>query len=321
MNQMNDVAFDLGPKPDLAYGGSAIERAAERRGDAAFLTALERADACVTYAVAGELIILRKDESGFSPAYTAAAAAALGRIDHKIFLGLRGDCGCFGVGIDPQAVERLKADDNFFLTDLRSVAIQGLVSFEDLPPLAEAKSLLHWNARHRYCANCGAMTKMTDGGWRRDCPQCQAQHFPRTDPVAIMLTIDGERCLLGRQSRFVEGMWSCLAGFAEPGESIEETVRRETLEEAGIRCGRVRYFGSQPWPFPSSLMIGCHAQALSREIRVDHNELEDARWFSRRDAALMLTRKHPDGLTTPPPFAIAHHIIRDWVEHGDGLFA
>ena len=162
---------------------------------------------------------------------------------------------------------------------------------------------------------------MTHGGWRRDCAQCRAQHFPRTDPVVIMLAIDGDSCLLGRQSRFVPGMWSCLAGFVEPGESIEEAARRETREEAGILCGRVHYFASQPWPFPSSLMIGCHAEALSRDIVVDREELEDARWFHRDEVVAMLQRRHPDRLTTPPPVAIAHHIIRAWLEHGDGVFA
>jgi NAD+ diphosphatase len=151
-------------------------------------------------------------------------------------------------------------------------------------------------------------------GWRRDCAKCKAQHFPRTDPVVIMLATDGERCLLGRSPRFVPSMWSCLAGFVEPGEAIEDAVRRETREEAGIACGRVTYFASQPWPFPTSLMIGCHAEALNREIVVDREELEDARWFSKTEVADMLMRKHPEGLTTPPPVAIAHHLIRAWVE-------
>lgn len=146
---------------------------------------------------------------------------------------------------------------------------------------------------------------------------CGAQHFPRTDPVVIMLAHDGDRCLLGRQPHFLQGMWSCLAGFIEPGENIEEATRREIAEEAGIRCGRVRYLGSQPWPFPMSLMIGCHVEALSTGLSVDRTELEAARWFARAEAAAMLDRRHPDGLTTPPPWAIAHHIIRAWVECGD----
>jgi NAD+ diphosphatase len=112
-------------------------------------------------------------------------------------------------------------------------------------------------------------------------------------------------------------MWSCLAGFVEPGESIEMAVRRETVEEAGILCGRVTYFASQPWPFPMNLMIGCHAEALSAEIVVDKTELEGARWFGREEVALMLMRRHPDGLTIPPPVAIAHHIVRDWLERDD----
>jgi NAD+ diphosphatase len=133
--------------------------------------------------------------------------------------------------------------------------------------------------------------------------------------VVIMLAVDGDRCLLGRSPRFVPTMWSCLAGYVEPGESIEDAVHRETQEEAGITCGRVVYFASQPWPFPTSLMIGCHAEALTHEIVVDREELEDARWFSKGEIETMLTRKHPQGLTTPPPVAIAHHIIRAWVEN------
>jgi NAD+ diphosphatase len=132
--------------------------------------------------------------------------------------------------------------------------------------------------------------------------------------VVIMLPVLEKSCVLGRSYRFASGMWSCLAGFIEPGETIEEAVRRETREEAGIVCGRVSYFASQPWPFPSSLMIGCHAEALSRDIVIDRAELEDARWFDRQEVDLMLSRSHPDGLTTPPEVAIAYHIIRAWVE-------
>jgi NAD+ diphosphatase len=131
-----------------------------------------------------------------------------------------------------------------------------------------------------------------------------------------MLAISGERCVLGRSRRFAPTMWSCLAGFVEPGETIEEAVRREVLEEVGIGCGRVRYFASQPWPFPSSMMIGCHAEALDDKLVIDREELEDARWFDREELAAMLARRHPQGLTTPPPVAIAHHIIRSFVEDG-----
>jgi NAD+ diphosphatase len=136
-----------------------------------------------------------------------------------------------------------------------------------------------------------------------------------------MLAIDGERCLLGRSARFPGSMWSCLAGFVEPGESIEEAVRRETLEEAGVASGRVRYYASQPWPFPMSLMIGCFAEATGTALKIDRAELEDGRWFLRAEAALMLARKHPDGLFTPPPIAIAHHLIRAYVERGADVLA
>src|SRR5262249_55827145 len=165
-----------------------------------------------------------------------------------------------------ESVDTLKGNSDYVVTDLRSVAVQGMVDDDHLGQLAEAKAMLLWHRRHRFCANCGAASTMTQGGWRRDCPSCEAQHFPRTDPVVIMLAISGDRCLLGRQARFLTGMWSCLAGFLEPGETIEAAVRRETREEAGIACGKVTYFASQPSPVPMSLMIGCHAQASSTEI-------------------------------------------------------
>ena len=238
-----------------------------------------------------------------------------------MFLGLVGDAGRFGIALDPEATKALKGRPDLVVTDLRSIAVQGLGPPDDLAPLAEAKALLAWHARHRFCANCGAPTRMSQAGWKRECPSCKVEHFPRTDPVVIMLAVHGDRCLLGRAGRFVANMWSCLAGFVEPGESIEEAARRETLEEAGIICGRVKYFASQPWPFPMSLMIGCHAQATNTDITVDREELEDARWFTRDEVAQMFVGQHPEGISIPPPIAIAHHIIRAWVEEGDGVFA
>ena len=200
----------------------------------------------------------------------------------EVFLGLHDGRPSFAVSLDPAAIDALKARGDLLVIDLRSIAVQGLVAPEHLPPLAEAKALLGWHARHRFCANCGAPTNVGEAGWRRDCPGCKAQHFPRTDPVVIMLAVDGERCLLGRQARFGIGMWSCLAGFVEPGETIEDAVRRETLEEAGIVCGDVQYFATQPWPFPMSLMIGCHAQSAV----VRHHGRHDG----TRGCALVLAR-------------------------------
>ena len=184
-----------------------------------------------------------------------------------------------------------------------------------LGPAGETVFLGHLDGAGRFGFGFGiTLTQVVHGGWLRDCPNCKAEHFPRSDPVVIMLAIDSERFLLGRSPRFAPTMWSCVAGFIEPREAIEDAVRRELREEAGIACGRVVYFRSQPWPFPSTLMIGCHAEAVTHEIVVDHEELEDAHWFSKDEVTTMLLRKHPDGLTTPPPVAIAHHIIRAWVD-------
>jgi len=311
---------DLGPHPRLGYTASAIDRAAAvRHDDTALMKYWEQRNAGC-YVIGGELVVLKDLGEDSDPLFAPEAACALGTAREKIFLGLADDAPRFGLGFDPQAVELLKTHNDLKITDLRLIAVQGLVGPEHLPPLAEAKAVIGWHARHRFCPNCGAPTRVVQGGWRRDCPVCKAEHFPRTDPVVIMLAIAGDRCVLGRSRRFAPTMWSCLAGFAEPGESIEEAVRREVLEEAGIACGRVSYFASQPWPFPSSLMIGCHAEALAETIVVDREELEDARWFDRAELASMLARAHPQGLTTPPPVAIAHHIIRRFVEDGGNVF-
>jgi NAD+ diphosphatase len=311
---------DLGPKPRLGYTQSLIERAAERRTDPAWLAAAAADTRAAAYVIGGDLIVLQKTGGALDATFALAQARALGQNTETVFLGLRDGAARFAIGLDPAAAAALKTRDDLLVTDLRSIAVQGLVEADHLPPLAEAKALLHWHARHRFCSHCGAPSQMVQGGWRRDCPACKAQHFPRTDPVVIMLATAGDRCVLGRSGRFAPTMWSCLAGYVEPGESFEDAVRREIREEAGIVCGRVTYFASQPWPFPTTLMIGCHAEALSREITVDREELEDARWFDREEVAAMLLRRHPDGLTTPPPVAIAHHILRAWVENDSGVF-
>ena len=311
---------DLGPKPRLGYAQSQIERVAERRNDIAWLAQAAADVRARAYVIGGEQIVLKKSGDVFDAAFSIAEARAFGSNTETVFLGLFEGAPRFGIGIDPAAAIALKERGEYFVIDLRSIAVQGLVEAEHLPPLAEAKALLHWHARHRFCSNCGTATALVQGGWKRDCAACKVEHFPRTDPVVIMLATDGDRCVLGRSGRFVPTMWSCLAGFVEPGEAIEDAARREIREEVGIVCGRVDYFASQPWPFPSSLMIGCHAEALSRDIIVDREELEDARWFDRDEIVAMLLRRHPDGLTTPPPVAIAHHIIRAWVENESGVF-
>jgi NAD+ diphosphatase len=305
---------DLGPGPRLAFAGSRIERAADRRADAAALAALAHDSRTRSYLIGGEMVALKKTSSGHDPLFAAAETSGLGEAAEVAFIGLLDGAARFAVALSPSAIAMLEARSDIELIDLRSIAMRGLLENIHLSALAEGKALLNWHARHRFCPNCGAATRPTDGGWRRDCPACRTLHFPRTDPVVIMLAIAGERCVLGRSHRFQSGMWSCLAGFVEPGETIEEAVRRETREEAGIVCGPVAYFASQPWPFPMSLMIGCYAQARSREIVIDRTELDDARWFERDEVALMLSGRHPDGFTAPLPHAIAHHILRAWVE-------
>lgn len=305
---------DLGPWPRLGYTQSGIDRAAERRNDAAALAAMESDKRAGVYVVGGEMVALKKGVPVHDPLFTPAEARTLSGSSEVMFLGLHDDAPRFALAPDAAVIETLKTRDDLVVTDLRSIAVQELVEALHLPPIAEGKALLHWHARHRFCSTCGTPTNLSCGGWRRDCPACKVQHFPRTDPVVIMLPAAGDRCLLGRSYRFQGSMWSCLAGFVEPGEAIEDAVRRETMEEAGVVCGRVAYFAAQPWPFPTSLMIGCHAEALSHDIIIDRTELEDARWFDREEVAQMLLRTHPQGLTTPPTVAIAYHIIRAWVE-------
>ena len=242
---------DLGPKPHLGYVQSRLERAAELRTDNAAIARLAAEPRAGAYVIGGDHIVMKKGGTLNDPLFTMDEARALGAASETVFLGLLEGAARFGYGIPPAAADALKTQGGFLVTDLRSIAVQGLAEPEHLPPIAEAKAVLHWHARHRFCPNCGAATQAVLAGWRRDCAHCKALHFPRTDPVVIMLAVDGERCLLGRSPRFVPTMWSCLAGFVEPGEAIEDAVRRETREEAGIACGRVVYFGSQPWPFPS----------------------------------------------------------------------
>ncbi|MBF9233683.1 NAD(+) diphosphatase [Microvirga alba] len=261
--------------------------------------------------VAGDIPILQAGEPG-TGLLPASALKRLTTHHEQVFLGTLKDRPVIATLAPPEAVDLFQDDPAFAVTDLRSIAVQGLVPTEELGTLAMAKSMLGWHARHRFCANCGARTEPAHAGFRRDCAACRTEHFPRTDPVVIMLVTRGGKCLLGRQSRFNAKTYSCLAGFLEPGETIEDAVRRETFEEAGIRVGKVRYLASQPWPFPSSLMIGCVGEAETDEITIDTAELEDARWFTRDDVRRMLDGTH-ENFAAPSPIAIAHHLLREWM--------
>lgn len=177
--------------------------------------------------------------------------------------------------------------------------------------IATGKALLQWHSSHRFCANCGAPSAVETSGWVRKCPQCGTQHFPRTDPVVIMAIVSGDKLLLGRNPVWPQGMYSLLAGFVEPGETLEVAVRREVLEESAIKVGPVRYVTAQPWPFPMSLMFGCYGEATSEDITIDPVELEDARWVSRADVKRMLAGEHPE-INKPRPGAIAGALIEAW---------
>ena len=229
-----------------------------------------------------------------------------------VFLGLEGECALFALDIsaaeDPQISGPLAGLGHF--REARAAA--QLLSMRDAAILGQAKAMIDWHQRHGFCARCGAATAIVDAGYRRHCKACGADHFPRTDPVVIMLATYGEECLVGRGRQFPKGMYSALAGFIEPGETIEEAVRRELKEEAGIEVGDVSYYTTQPWPFPSSLMIGCFAEALGKELRVDENELAEARWLTRATARSVIEGAQTEGLWLPPPIAIAHHLIRKW---------
>ncbi len=195
--------------------------------------------------------------------------------------------------------------------DLRATV--GLLSPSEGGIAAQARHIVDWHARHGFCPGCGGRTRPKDGGWSRHCTDCGSEHFPRTDPVVIMLVTDGDRCLLGRQKGWPKPMFSALAGFVEAGETIEEAVRREVREEAGVEVRAIRYVASQPWPFPASLMIGCEAEAAAQPIAIDANELEAADWFTRDEVRAALAAP-TERLGVPPPIAIAHHLIRGWVE-------
>jgi NAD+ diphosphatase len=227
-----------------------------------------------------------------------------------IFLGLDGDRAVFALDIsaaDNPAKEGPLAGLGFF-RDARAAG--QMVSIKEAAIIAQAKALIDWHQRHGFCPKCGAPTRLMDAGYRRLCDKCNSEHFPRVDPVVIMLATNRDACLVGRGKLFPQGMFSALAGFIEPGETIEEAVRRELMEEASVKVGEVSYWATQPWPFPSSLMIGCFAKATSRDVKVDQSELAEVRWIERKVARELIEGKRVDGIMVPPPIAIAHHLIK-----------
>ena len=315
------TAIDSFPLGQPAFVTNILDRAAHLRNDDTKLLALEGKPDSRAYVVHRDSLVVNKENGSSRALLTIDEAIKYGANPGTIFLGLREGAAVFGMGIGAPAVEKLLTRSDVAVTELRGMAMQGAVPPDQLSAIAMAKSMVSWHQRHGYCANCGTRTAMTQGGWKRDCANCKAEHFPRTDPVVIMLVTSGDKCLLGRQKQFLPGMYSCLAGFVEAAETIEDAVRREIFEESGIHCTDVNYYMTQPWPYPSSLMIGCTARATNEAIIVDHSELEDARWFDRDEATLMIKRQHPDGLAGPHPFASAHHLLGRWVHGGPDALA
>lgn len=310
----DDVTRILASRPN-AYTGSPLDRAAARRDDSAWIAAMLHDPETLFVPIWRTRNLIRGVAEGRPEAvHLSGAAAAALHIDDVpwAFLGLQGAAPMFAIDIsateDPLPL--LPPDLGEF-TDLRAVA--NLLPGQDASVLAHARGLMHWRGRHRFCGVCGSVCEPQSAGNVVQCLNCGTQHFPRTDPAVIMLVTDGTRALLGHSVRFpIANMFSTLAGFVEPGESLEEAVAREVFEESGIRVGRVSYHSSQPWPFPASIMLGFYAEALSEEIVIDGDELADARWFTR--AQLRAPADH--GINLPRTDSIARRLIEDWIAAG-----
>lgn len=300
------------PSQFVGFAGNRIDRQSENRTEGSLDAALRDPALRVLQARGGRLYLKIGDGAASADFSLAEAQEMNAKLDQAVLLGMS---STGPVIIVPASIDAEALPDEIKAIDYRSIYTQGLLPEDRLGELAQGAALLHWHEGHRFCGRCGHTTEIRIGGYKRICPSCNAQFFPRTDPVAIMLAVTPQRCLLGRSPHFAPGMYSSLAGFIEPGETIEGAVRRETLEEAGIHLGRVTYHASQPWPFPHSLMIGCYGEALDEEIRFDARELEDCRWFERDEVLAMIAGTH-GSLRVPPSAAIAHHLIRHWAGHG-----
>jgi len=301
------------PEPIL-FSGSPIDRADHERRNAAWLAErLEREDTRFVALWRLNVLIRQGDEPRIAWA-TGAVRESMNPDVKEVLLGLWDDIAYFAVDISAldEPEEALGASGIAKFEDVRAAAAR--LPYAEAAIVAHARSRVDWHARHPYCPSCGSRTYPRDGGSNRICRSCDAEHFPRTDPVAIAVVTHDERCLLGRQRGWPADMYSALAGFIESGETLEEAVRREVAEESGVPVGDVRYVASQPWPFASSLMIGCRAEALDDKIEVDAFELEDASWFDRDRVRRALEGDAAGAaLIVPPPMAIANHLLRTWI--------
>ena len=296
----------------IAFSGNTLDRDERHRKDAAYLAKALQDDATRILPVWKLAPLVREgDEKRLAWATPAILDGHAG--PEPVFLGVADGRAHFALDISGVASPLIDFGWEGAATfpDLRATV--GLLPPGDGGIAAQARHIVDWHSRHGFCPGCGERTRPKDGGWARLCTACSSEHFPRTDPVVIMLVVDkaSGRCLLGHESRFSKEpkMYSTLAGFIEPGEDIEDAVRREVFEEAGIRVGEVAYHATQPWPFPHSLMIGCIGYAETTEIKIDPSEIEEARWFSREEVASMMARTHPQNWWVPGKQAIARSLI------------
>ena len=300
-------------RPNI-YTGSPLDRVGYQRDEAAWIEARLATESSRFVPLWRSRTLFTDIEGGAPRAVFLSASQALPFREAGgpwAFLGTRDGDAVFAVDVsaleDPAPL--LPPGAGRF-EDLRALA--GTLTKDDAAILAHARGLMHWRIRHRFCANCGTACEPRSAGHALSCPSCKAQHFPRTDPAVIMLVHRGDRAVLGHSTRFPNStMYSTLAGFVEPGESLEEAVSREVLEESGIRVGAVSYHSSQPWPFPASIMLGFYAEALTHEITIDETELLDVRWFTKDE--IRNSERH--GFTLPRPDSIARRLIEDWVAH------
>jgi NAD+ diphosphatase len=298
----------------IAFARSPLDRADRERRDAAWLERARRSDAARVLPL-WRLQPLVKSGDARSLAWARWTLLEDVRpTPEPVLLGVAEGAAHFAVDVSSleKPVEELGLEGAADFLELRAIAPQ--LPAGDAAIAAHARSSIDWHARHAHCAVCGGSTRPVLGGAQRNCIECSAEHFPRTDPVVIAVVGRGERCLLGRGHGWPTSLYSALAGYVEPGEALEDAVRREVFEETGVRVGALRYLASQPWPFPSSLMIGFLGEAESEEIALDAAELADARWFTRDELRGALAGA--GALQVPPPFAIAHHLVRAWLEGG-----